>query len=802
MRVLLVNPPVLAVDVLQLYSYADVVPYGLHQIATLLRSQGHEARLLDMMEYLEGGYDRVLRRKNRFARKACGDIRTKGVARDVYLYGRTFEWLDARLAEGPAPDEVLVTCCLSFNWEPAHRVVAACRRAFPRARIRFGGFYPTAFPDHAARSGADEIFRGRWAEADRVFPRLGPGETPPRVWLFKLVTGCRYRCSFCLNASTPVQVPNEPHLVADELRRVHEEYGIAKFANWDPNVMLAPDALAAFLDAVARAALPITLRFDMGISPHLLTRDLAARMKDAGTVGMTIPFESADPAVVRRLGKPYRVEDALRAVDLGAQAGFDRAHFHCAFIVGMRDEDLGAVFRTYLLILRSGGKPTPFPLTPTPGTREYERHLPHLAGKDLDLLNGHLWPALGPASTVRLYDRVLRVVSSMDLETARREAESLPAPVRELFEKEVRGVLRSRGARRRIAVRGEDGLPVPPLSRLPGWLHAQCASCADRDECASAVTRREPDVASCFRERRGVETSLLAVLFDDLRRAAGLRDSRFAAHEERMWAHLEELQRECADTFEPSASWDGQRWSLYRYTYSFHDGRPERWADDARTLLGWLSRLEPRAVGHAEKLLALASPPLARQCLFGLDAETGGRMRFKVYLRLEQGLAEAKERLLVRLAGRAWNRILCADPARLSLAGFDVGPAGLSAAKLYVHEPSLPAAAFARRFPPGSFFPVVTRLRRMRVWRDVLSVARLTSAARRRPPAFVEANVHCLHNDLTLGDVAAAFARLRRGAPPLEPVAQLFARHPLALISATFPFGPGPKANLYYRLVG
>ncbi|NMC71310.1 MAG: radical SAM protein [Myxococcales bacterium] len=801
MRFLLVNPPVLAADELQVYAYADVFPYGLHQIATLLRRQGHHARLLDMMAYLEGDYDRVLRPETRFARKPCGDHKTRNVLRDVHLYGRDFAWLDARLAEMEPPDEVLVTCCITFNWEPAHRVVAACRRAFPRARIRFGGFYPTAFPEHAARSGADEVFRGRWAEADRVFPRLAPDDPVPRIWLFRLVAGCRYRCSFCVNASSAVEVLHEPRAAAAELRRVHREYGITKFCNWDPNVMLAPEALGGFLDAVARGGPPLALRFDMGIAPHLLTRDLAARMRAAGTVAMTIPFESADPSVMRRMGKPYRVEDAMRAIDLAADAGFDRAHLHCTFLVGLRDEDLGALFRTYLLILRSGGKPMPFPLTPTPGTREYDRHAPYLAGKDLDLLNGHLWPALGPASTVRLYDRVLRVVSALDVESAREQAARLPLQVRELFEREARAVLRPGAPHRRAATRAEQALPVPPLSRLPGWLHALCASCADRDLCTRAASRREPDVAECFRERRGVETALLAVLFDDLRRTAGLDDPRLPALEERMWAHLERLQQTCANTFEPSASWDGRRWSLYRFSYSFHDARPDRWSEDARTLVDWTALVEPRAARSAQRILRLAAPPLARQLLFGLDAETGGRMRLKIYFRLERGMAEAKQALLATLAGAGWNRRLRVDPAGLAIAAFDFGPRGVAAVKLYFEEPRVPAPGFVRRFRAGTFYPVATRLRRIRAWEDVLSIARVTPTNRRRPPVFVEANVNCLRNDLTIGDAAAVFARARPS-PQIGPLAALFARHPLALSSITFPYGRGAKANLYYRLVG
>ncbi|MDI7269277.1 MAG: hypothetical protein QME96_14905, partial [Myxococcota bacterium] len=91
--------------------------------------------------------------------------------------------------------------------------------------------------------------------------------------------------------------------------------------------------------------------------------------------------------------------------------------------------------------------------------------------------------------------------------------------------------------------------------------------------------------------------------------------------------------------------------------------------------------------------------------------------------------------------------------------------------------------------------------RGIRAWEDVLSIARLTPTTRRRPPVYREVNVHALRNDLTLGDVAAMFARLKH-APALEPLARLFTRHPLALTSITFPLGRGAKANLYYRLVG
>ena len=48
-RILLVNPPVLAADLVQFDLYAEAYPYGLYQIAGLLRGRGDEVHLLDMM---------------------------------------------------------------------------------------------------------------------------------------------------------------------------------------------------------------------------------------------------------------------------------------------------------------------------------------------------------------------------------------------------------------------------------------------------------------------------------------------------------------------------------------------------------------------------------------------------------------------------------------------------------------------------------------------------------------------------------------------------------------------------------
>jgi hypothetical protein len=138
--------------------------------------------------------------------------------------------------------------------------------------------------------------------------------------------------------------------------------------------------------------------------------------------------------MLRRFGKPYQMEDAVRAVRLCADQGFDLERCHCTWIIGVRGESLRHLFGTYIAILDSGGRPTPFPLTPIPGTREYLRHRNQLAGKDLSMLNGHLWPTAGSSEEIELYELLLRILTEPERRKSEALAASLPQRHRRAFE--------------------------------------------------------------------------------------------------------------------------------------------------------------------------------------------------------------------------------------------------------------------------------------------------------------------------------------------------------------------------------
>ena len=131
----LVNPPVAVVDSIQLDYYADALPLGLHQIAGWLMSHGHEVHLADMMGYgkHQYGWDQLVARGEL---TPAGKMRSgaPGLDLDVWLYGKRLAWLNEWFdGLSRTPDEVWVSCAMSFNAFAAHQVVKLAKERFPDA---------------------------------------------------------------------------------------------------------------------------------------------------------------------------------------------------------------------------------------------------------------------------------------------------------------------------------------------------------------------------------------------------------------------------------------------------------------------------------------------------------------------------------------------------------------------------------------------------------------------------------------------------------------------------------------------
>ncbi len=435
-HIVFVNPPVQVVSRWQLLQYPEPYPYGLLKLGTWLKKQGHSVRLIDLMEYdhYKSWYlSKWPAHVPEYGRKRSGNNRVDSEWRPSYLLGRPLSELRKALNDGERPDEIWVTACLTFNWETAHDAIAVCKEVFPDIPVRLGGIYPTLMPEHAATSLADDIVEGKNEAAEWEVGDLSLYESPPEIGLFNLATGCSNRCSFCINHRWKPTLRFKPKQVLYYLLAVRKRFGIRQFANWDPNVMLFPDALDQFLDLMIAAGTDVRMSFNMGIQSNRLTSSIAEKMLKAGVNQMTIPFETSDPIMLKRFKKPYRFGAPVRTLRLLREVGFKVGRFHSCSLFAYDDETIRFLFRTYITMVMLGARPIFSPLAPVPGSQEWERLQPLIAGKPLDELNGYLFPLLGSAEKVRLYDDLIALCHQPELADAIRLARDLPAEYERQF---------------------------------------------------------------------------------------------------------------------------------------------------------------------------------------------------------------------------------------------------------------------------------------------------------------------------------------------------------------------------------
>ncbi len=438
--ILMINPPVQAVSTWQMYNYAEPYPYGLLKLASVLRKQGHRLKLIDMMVY-----DHLEKRNmadwphnaKQLSTKRAGSASVNDVLRPAYLLGQNMEWLKARLQEIERPDEVWVTACLTFDFETAHDVIKTVKAVFPGVFVRLGGNYPSLLPEHAATSGADAVEVGMNEAAEWEFGDLTLFDETPPVGLFNLATGCSNKCTFCVNHRYRPVLRHEPKKLAYYILKTSRELGIRHFSNWDPNVMLFPKALEEFLDLMARAKTGITMAFNMGIQPNLLSRRIAEKMLKAGVTQLTIPFETSDPDMLVRYKKPYPIHIPIEKMQMIREIGFQVGRFHSTAVFGYADERIRYLFRTYCYMVLFGAQPDFFPLTPTPTSVAFESYLEAFGDKPYDELNGYLFPLQPSKERVELYEQLIELLNQHYIDRAIPLAKRLPEDLQRAFFEEL-----------------------------------------------------------------------------------------------------------------------------------------------------------------------------------------------------------------------------------------------------------------------------------------------------------------------------------------------------------------------------
>jgi hypothetical protein len=396
-HIIAINPPVLCVNDCQREWYSFAHPTSLLKIAAYHKASGNAVDFIDCMKY-ENEWNEPLR----FYKQMPVGTQDLDLKIDTFILGKSFDWLKQELAKQKMPDEIWVSCHITFNAGLAHAAISAIHEVLPGIPVVFGGNYPTLFPREAAKTGA-AVYTGRLQGALTCFPDYSVFETTPDYCVFQLTLGCENQCSHCVNHLLGPIVRFDIDALIRDIKFKRKEYGVRTFVNIDPNA--APYGLEPFLETVINQRIDVDLYFFGGIQPDFVTKQLVALMKRANVKGISLPRE-LDERLNRRLQKKYTADDFYKAIRLFENENYDLSAFHCPFPVALRDDNLTQILSIVQEIKGLGAVAEISPISFIPGTAEYKYHEDLLKGKDLEELNWALWPTLDSAEKIRTYSLI------------------------------------------------------------------------------------------------------------------------------------------------------------------------------------------------------------------------------------------------------------------------------------------------------------------------------------------------------------------------------------------------------------
>ena len=396
-HIIAINPPVICVNECQREWYSFAHPTSLLKIIAYHKSLGNHIDFIDCMEY-ENEWNKPLT----FYKKMPLGTEDLKLKIDTYVLGKSFAWLEKELVQHNIPDEIWVSCHITFNAELAQATISTINKVLPGIPVVFGGNYPTLFPQDAGKNGA-KVYTGRLQEALTCFPDYSVFETPPDYFVFQLTLGCENQCSHCVNHMLGPIVKFDIDALVKDIKSKRRTYGTRTFVNIDPNT--ASYGLELFLETIIKQKVDVDLYFYGGIQPNFVTKQLVTIMKRANVKGISLPRE-LDSRLNARLGKKYASDDFYRAIRLFENEKYDLSTFHCPFPVALRDDSLTLILSIIEEIKGLGAVAEISPISYIPGTSEYDNHYDLLKGKDLEELNWALWPTLDSLEKIRTYSLI------------------------------------------------------------------------------------------------------------------------------------------------------------------------------------------------------------------------------------------------------------------------------------------------------------------------------------------------------------------------------------------------------------
>ncbi len=346
-------------------TYTDVVagiPIGLALLAAVAERKGHHVRILDL-----------------------------GLEPDAALsVRRTFESADFDIAG---------IGCMSVEFLGGLEAARLIRILSPGTHIVFGGQHPTIMPDRVMQAdcvdsicigegedswsefvdrmalgesleGVEGLWYRRGGQVARNLPRnsyVDVDAVPmPAYHLLEVERyfdidfvrfptvdrraiqiftsrGCPYRCIYCHDLFGKRFRGRKPELVWEEIRTLHDTYGIREFMVEDDIFNMDLTRAKRICDLVIESGLKLGFQFGNGVRLERFDEELMCKLAAAGTHHMAIAIESANDRIQRLIKKNLKLDRLNQILDWAHRYGIETLGF---FMIGFPGESVAEINQT------------------------------------------------------------------------------------------------------------------------------------------------------------------------------------------------------------------------------------------------------------------------------------------------------------------------------------------------------------------------------------------------------------------------------------------------------------------------
>ncbi len=180
--------------------------------------------------------------------------------------------------------------------------------------------------------------------------------------------GCPYKCNFCYRMDKGIRF-RSPENVVEEMRLLHNDYGITYFAFADELLMVSEKRARALCEAFMASGLDI--RWDCNGRLNFAKPEILELMKKAGCVFINYGIESYDDESLKKMNKILTVEQITLGIENTLAAGISPGF---NIIWGNIDEDEKVLEKGVQFLLKYDDHSqmrTIRPVTPYPGSDLY-----------------------------------------------------------------------------------------------------------------------------------------------------------------------------------------------------------------------------------------------------------------------------------------------------------------------------------------------------------------------------------------------------------------------------------------------